>query len=184
MCSDGAVFASEVIEVSYGTGQAFGRDAMPDVVFGPPHGAGCCQGSTDVVSLGNGGHIVLGFGDDVIVDGPGPDFVVFENPFEHAAGVFAELATVEVSDDGETWFGYPCEAVNAPYDQCAGVTPVAAIDNSEVLDPSVSGGDAFDLAQLGLSQVRFVRVTDRPDTEGFTGSFDLDAVGIVNGDCP
>jgi hypothetical protein len=47
-------------------------------------------------------------------------------------------------------------------------------------DPSVAGGDAFDLADVGLTRARFVRVTDRPD---LATVFDLDAVSIVHGTC-
>jgi hypothetical protein len=140
---------------------------MPEVALGPPVGGGCCQGSLDVVSLGNGGTIVVGFGGSAIVDGPGPDFVVFENAFETADTVFAEIASVEVSEDGMHWDAYPCTD--------AGPGPV---------DPSSSGGDAFDLADLGLARVRFVRITDRADLTGAAGVFDLDAVGVVHAACP
>jgi hypothetical protein len=56
-------------------------------------------------------------------------------------------------------------------------------------DPAVAGGDAFDLADLGVASARYVRLDDR--TEEFTGSgspcngdkagFDLDAIAVVNG---
>jgi hypothetical protein len=54
------------------------------------------------------------------------------------------------------------------------------------VDPSVAGGDAFDLAALGLPRAGFVRVRDlglgspTPDTAGF----DLDAVASVHGCAP
>jgi hypothetical protein len=56
-----------------------------------------------------------------------------------------------------------------------------AIDPS---DPTVAGGDAFDLADLGVSRARYVRITDRVDLTGLNGSFDLDAVSIVHAECP
>lgn len=177
-------FASEVVEVSYGPGQDFGRDAMPDIALGPPQGAGASQGSLDVVSLGNGGSIVLGFGLGRIVDAPGPDFVVFENPFESGGAVFAELGTVAVSADGDSWHAFSCDAVAPPYGSCAGHTPVYLNDaGDEAFEPSTSGGDAFDLADLGLSEARYVRIVDREDLQGLAGVFDLDAVGIVNLGC-
>ncbi len=182
-CEDDNPFATEVVAVSYGTGQHFGRQNMPEVVFGPPLGGGLTAGSTDVVSLGNGGRITLGFGERRIVDGPGVDFVVFENPFEANGELFAELASVQVSDDGVHWSDYPCAASTAPYDRCAGVTPVLLNGQSGPFDPAAAGGDGFDLAEVGLSQARYVRITDRPDIDGFAGVFDLDAVGIVHGDC-
>jgi hypothetical protein len=54
-------------------------------------------------------------------------------------------------------------------------------DGIDPLDPTVAGGDPFDLADIGAPLARFVRITDRPDVPG---SFDLDAVGIVNAACP
>jgi hypothetical protein len=51
-------------------------------------------------------------------------------------------------------------------------------------DPAVAGGDAFDLADLGVSEARYVRITDRIDLTGSSGTFDLDAVSIVHAQCP
>ncbi|MBI4704721.1 MAG: hypothetical protein HY744_26765 [Deltaproteobacteria bacterium] len=182
-----ARYASEVVAVQYGPGQAFGRDRMPAVVLGPPHGAGCCAGSLDVVSLGNGGAITVGFGPSAIADGPGPDFIVFENAF-YVGGdpdaPFAELATVEVSADGTTWTAFPCTATAPPYGTCAGWHPVYQDGDGSPLEPEAAGGDAFDLATVGLPLVRYVRMTDRADLDGPQGVFDLDAVGIVNPVCP
>ncbi len=176
-------YVSEVVAVDYGPGQNFGQTAMPEVVYGPPRGGGCCSGSTDVVSLGNGGTITLGFSGRRIIDGPGVDFVVFENPFEGPMSVFAELAQVEVSEDGEQWFAFPCSTLDPPYDSCAGVAPVYLVDDEGPIDVATAGGDGFDLADIGVPSARFVRITDREDQQGFSGVFDLDAVGIVNGSC-
>jgi len=137
----------------------------------------------DVVSLGNGGQIVVGFGAGRIVDGPGADLVVFENAFESGPNVFAELASVEVSADGEQWVGYLCDATEAPYDSCAGISPVYLDGDDGPFDVATAGGDAFDLADVGLAEARYVRITDRGDLGGLAGVFDLDAVGIVNLEC-
>jgi hypothetical protein len=186
-CQPGVpAYAAEVISVSYGPGAAFGQDAMPEVVLGPPAGGGCCSGSLDVLSLGNGGEIVLGFGDAVIADGPGADFIVFENPFQigsDPSAVFAEIASVAVSGDGVSWHEFPCTALAAPWGSCAGWHPVYQNGVSATLDPAVVGGDPFDLAELGLTEARYVRITDRPDLDGPAGLFDLDAVGIVSPSC-
>jgi hypothetical protein len=179
----GSRFVSEVVAVAYGPGQDFGRDKMPEVVFGPPRGGGRSQGSLDVVSLGNGGEVILGFVDNAIVDGPGVDFVVFENAFEAGGAVFAELGTVAVSDDGESWVEFPCSATEPPYGSCAGHAPVY-LHGEGVIDPATSGGDHFDLADVGLARARYVRITDRADLDGLDGVFDLDAVGIVSSACP
>jgi hypothetical protein len=185
-CAGSSLFVSEVVHVAYGAGQDFGRGEMPEIVYGPPRGGGCCQGSLDVVSLGNGGEIVVGFGETVIVDRDGPDFVVFENAFEKkGGGVFAELATVSASEDGETWRSWPCAAKEPPFGACAGAAPVYLdADDPWPLDPAVAGGDAFDLVDVGLAQARFVRIVDRPDLDGLDGVFDLDAVGILHAACP
>ncbi len=60
-----------------GPGAGFGQERFPEIVHGPPHGGGDHGGSTDVLSLGEGGVIVVGFGGNSIVDGEGADFIVF-----------------------------------------------------------------------------------------------------------
>lgn len=183
MCRD-TWFATEVVEAEFGEGQSFGRGAMPGVVLGPPRGGGCCKGSLDVVSLGNGGSVTVGF-ERTIVDGPGADFIVFENAFEFGGQVYAELATVEVSADGIEWFAFPCTATAPPFGTCAGWNPVHLDGVDGPPDPKSAGGDPFDLADVGLQSARFVRVTDRADlTPADGGSFELDAVGLVHAtDC-
>ncbi|HYQ41500.1 MAG TPA: hypothetical protein VER11_06025 [Polyangiaceae bacterium] len=183
-------FATQVESFTAGPGPDFGQADLPDVVLGAPKGAGAVNGSFDVVTLGNGGSITLSFAPSSIVDGPGPDFIVFENPF-YVSGdsdaPFAELATVEVSEDGEHFEAFPCTATEAPYGDCAGWHPVYANrDTNEIdpTDPEVAGGDAFDLGELGLTRARYVRITDRVDLTGLNGTFDLDAVSIVHAACP
>jgi hypothetical protein len=183
-------FATSVVSFTAGTGQNTGQSDLPGIVLGPPKGGGTASGSLDVASLGNGGSITLGFAPSVIVDRPGPDFIVFENPFDvngDPTKPFAELATVEVSDDGQTFHAYPCTATAYPYGSCAGWHPVLANADTNTIDPTdpaVAGGDAFDLADLGVSEARFVRITDRVDQTGVAGTFDLDAVSIVHAECP
>jgi hypothetical protein len=186
----GARFATGVVSVAFGLGQNFGQDRFPEAVLGPPQGGGCCAGSTDVTSLGDGGSVVLEFDHDVIVDGPGTDFLVFENAFQPAGGaaetVFAELATVSVSQDGETWASYPCTAEAYPYGACAGWHPVLANAKTNSIDPllaDAAGGDPFDLADVGLAWARYVRIQDRPESDGGAGTFDLDALAITNPGC-
>ena len=74
-------FADQVVAYQIGPGGGAGLDEMPGIVLGPPRGGGPFQGSTDTLSLGLGGWIVLEFTSGSIVDGPGVDFTVFENPF-------------------------------------------------------------------------------------------------------
>jgi hypothetical protein len=179
--------ASCVVSFEPGEGAGHGQDALPDIVLGEPRGGGVAQGSLDVLSLGRGGSIVVGFGGGAIVDGPGPDLLVFENAF-YVGGdpthPFAELGEVSVSDDGETWSTFPCRTDAYPFEGCAGWHAVLASPDAGVspFDPAVAGGDPFDLADLGLASARFVHVRDLgEDTMAPFAGFDLDAVAIVNG---
>lgn len=181
----GVPFAVEVVEVHYGTGAGFGQAQMPEVVLGPPVGAGENKGSLHVVSLGKGGSITVRLGRDA-VNGPGPDLIVFENAFRLAGGpnFFVEPGEVSVSEDGTTFTAFPCVSDQPPYPGCAGLKAVfasGADGGVSPVDPEHAGGDAFDLDDLGLSRVRFVRITDRttPDPIPNTAGFDLDAVAVV-----
>lgn len=174
-------FATGVLSHSFGGGQNVNQaSGFPQVLFGPP----TANDPSSVVSLGNGGWVVLEFSGNAIIDGPGVDFSVFENPLP----TFEELATVAVSDDAEHWTEFPCAAAQDSKDFgfCAGVGVVYSSPNNGVdpLDPAVSGGDHYDLAEIGVSHARFVRITDRVDLEGAAGVFDLDAVAIVHAECP
>ena len=93
---------------SFEAGEAagYGEDQYPEIIYGEPLGNGDTQGGINVLSLGRGGTITIGFGGNTIVDGPGVDFTVFENPFLYGADgtlVFSELGEVSVSADGQTW---------------------------------------------------------------------------------
>jgi hypothetical protein len=183
-------YASSVESFEPGTGAGYNNDKLPGIVLGPPQGKGTDQGSLDVVSLGAGGEIVLAFGDLGIVDGPGPDLIVFENPFwpgGDASQVFYELGEVSVSEDGDTWHTFACDAEGdgkGNFPGCAGWTPTLAYDAATLvpLDPAKSGGDAFDLADVGVKHARFVKIRDLetlPPGIKTTG-FDLDAVAAIH----
>lgn len=178
--------ASCVEAFSPGEGAGWGMDAFPEIVYGEPEGAGLEAGSLDVLSLGKEGEIVLGFGGNAIVDDDGVDFIVFENAF-YVGGdperVFKELGEVSVSEDGAAWVSFPCSAGAYPYDGCAGWHPVLSSPESGVsaFDPEAAGGDPFDLADVGLSAARFVRIRDISRAGAAnTAGFDLDAVAIVH----
>ena len=56
-------------------------------------------------------------------------------------------------------------------------------DSCELLPiaPELAGGDLFDLAQLGLESIRFIRIRDMSDGGASpSAGFDLDAVGAVH----
>jgi hypothetical protein len=169
---------------------SFGHDAMPHIVLGPPEGAGEHMGSTHVASLGCGGSITLGFLPPWPTDAPGPDLLVFENAFRAGSITFVEPAQVLVSADGEQWHAFPCTPDgrgDAPPPGCAGLRPVLAAGDDAVPDPTTAGGDAFDLADVGLAEARFVRIIDRTAEHygsptwctGAAGGFDLDAIARV-----
>ncbi len=187
-------FVTTVVSFTPGDCAGFGIPQMPGIVEGPPVGAGDLAGSLDVVSLGYLGEIVVSFEPNAIVDGPGVDFIVFENAF-YAGGdpnrVAADLGEISVSDDGTTWKTFPCDAskTSPPYGACGGWHPVYSAPGNGIspIDPKTAGGDPYDLADVGLTHARFVRIRDagshtcpanppKPNTIGF----DLDAVAVVN----
>lgn len=184
-----APYATRIVAFEPGEGAGFGQNKLPDVVLGAPLGGGEQAGSLDVLSLGKGGSIVLGFEPYGIVDGDGPDLLVFENAFwpgGDTSAVFAEPGEVSVSEDGETWSAFPCDGGGdgaGHFPGCAGVTPTEKYDADEVvpLDPAVTGGDAFDLADVGVVRARFVRIRDVNEMgQAPSAGFDLDAVGLVS----
>ena len=192
-------FVTKVVSVTYGDCAGFGLTSMPDVVYGPPVGAGAAAGGLDVVSLGYKGEIVLGFDANGIVDGPGVDFIVFENAFyvggDSTKGIAADLAEVSVSDDGMTWTAFPCTpGATPPYGSCAGWRPVYSAPGNGIspVDPQHAGGDPYDLKDLGLASARFVRIRDLgltmcptdPASKPTNNGFDLDAIAIVNAKIP
>jgi hypothetical protein len=157
---------------------------MPEVIEGPPQGAGASQGGTDVLSLGVGGVIVVMMGEE-IDDGPGPDFTVFENAFDYGQGqVYAEPGVVAVSDDGVQFTEFPCDPDAGVVSTCAGMHPVYSNPNNGIspFDPSVSGGDPLDLHDVGVTRARYVRIRDLGlgSHAGPAAGFDLDAIAVLN----
>jgi hypothetical protein len=163
-----------------------GESFLPGIVIGPPKGAGLLQGGFDVFSLGFAGEMVVEFTNNVIVDGPGVDFTVFENAFmvENSATLtlersFAEPAIVSVSQDGVVWNSFPCTLqldieMGIVYPGCAGVYPVLS-DADDPATPHASiptQGTVLDL--IGLSSI------PPPDPGGAGGdSYDLAEVGLA-----
>jgi hypothetical protein len=177
-------FADAVVAFNPAPGATFGQAYLPDNVLGPPEGGPTDfvpqENPQELVSLGHGGSITLGFVDNVILDGPGVDFLVFENVLINTVDgdPFIESATVEVSDDGATWHRFPFDFIppdpptppstipkiteaNFPFG-FAGLTPTRSNSTNGVdaTNPAVAGGDGFDLATVGLATARYVRITD------------------------
>ncbi len=143
----GSPSADRVIAYNPGLAQK-DEYASPEAALGAPDlvEQPCCSG---MLQLGAGGSILLGFADNVIYDGPGPDFQVFGESARD------DFIIVEVSADGQAWSAYP-KANESP--------------------------QPFDLADVGLHQAVFVRITDvQPGTP--TGA-ELDAVEAIHNGSP
>lgn len=183
-------FANAVVSFLPGPGAGYGSSHYPTNVLGPPHGGTATVpyvSPTELLSLGCGGSIILELQDCPIADGPGADFIVFENVFQYGKNsLFAEPAVVGVSYYGNAFAEFPCtpQAASA-YAGCAGGHPtLSSADNGiDPTDPAQAGGDAFDLAVVAVSKARFVRIRDVSCTNGGspTAGFDLDAVSVVWG---
>ncbi|MDZ7317045.1 MAG: hypothetical protein ONB24_13070 [candidate division KSB1 bacterium] len=180
-------WADAVVSFTPGVGAGRGAQYFPDNVLGPPDQTpGLNEYSPsnrpqEVLSLGHGGEIVLEFVDNIIIDEPGPDFTVFENAFISLfdGQPFIEAGIVAVSQDGVNFHTFPYDLDT--WKGLAGVTPTK--DAYHFLDPDKSGGDSFDLADVGLKWAKYVKITDLGDLkqEGlWNGDFDLDAVVAVH----
>ncbi len=160
--------ADTVIEAPGAAGTGFGdTDHAVDGV----HGAGCTsQNAVDLYSLSNdpadeNTFIILRWSGRRLENGPGTDFVVFENPFDYDTcgndRRFMDQLVVSVSIDGTEWIDFPHdytapdESVYSEYHSYwhgfAGVTPVLFNEKSnpvDPFDPAAAGGDHFDLDDL------------------------------------
>ena len=101
-----------------------------------------------------GGWIVVGFEDNVIVDGPGNDLRIWE--VTGGTSYPVEKVKIEVSQDGSNWF------------------PVAS---------SLDRDAEADLSDSGLPWAKYVRITDvsnRAEFEDTADGYDLDAFSALN----
>lgn len=156
-----------------------------------------------VVSLGDGGEAIY-YLSKAIKNGPGPDFAVFENGF---ANNYLELAFVEVSNDGISYFRFPAysetptntQSSNASYTDTRYVHNLAGKYRQGYGTP-FDLSDLDSIAELDLDHIHFVRIIDvigsidanyaSYDSQGRiindpwptnfeSGGFDLDALGII-----
>ncbi|MGF1467883.1 MAG: LIC_13355 family lipoprotein [Sandaracinaceae bacterium] len=158
-----AALADQVVEAPGASDGPFGD---PELAVNGVRGGGDDAGSLDVYSLDADPEdsLVLAWGGQRVLDGPGVDLVVFENPFRLAGSdgeVFMDPTVVELSEDGRTWFALPFDYVaedersysRRPADWVgfAGLAPVSWHVEDNPVDPfgPAAGGDAFDLAALG-----------------------------------
>lgn len=158
-----------------------------------------------VVSLGDGGVATLTFGYP-IYNGPGADFVVFENAFSN---IFLELAFVEVSSDGINFVRFPSISNT---DTSAQIGSFGTVDATKIHNLAgkyrANYGTPFDLEDLvgdslildiqRITHVRLVdvvgcmqdayasrdsrgiKVNDPWSTPFAASGFDLDAVGVIH----
>jgi hypothetical protein len=167
----GLNWASVVHEYSPADG-VFEEWADPTLALGPATGD-----SFDVVSLGEGGHLTLGF-DAAIQDGEGWDIVVFENGF---SSTFLELAWVEVSSDGNRFARFDGASLTAQsVDAFGGIEPRGLGGLAGKFQRGF--GTPFDLATLRqhplvqsgaleLDRVTHVRVVDSSGDGNATDAF-------------
>lgn len=188
--------ADTVVSFTPGVGSGIGREPQyfPWNVLGLPDSSARESvpsiNPVQILSLGVGGEITLRFDRHTVVDGPGPDFAVFENAFHYILSgtqrTYAEPATVSVSRDGVTFVSFPFDSLTLA--GCAGVTPTNG--EQDPRDPAVSGGDLFDLSTIGVDSIRYVRIHDvtpivrdnrkHPFWDPTLNGFDLDAVVAIN----
>lgn len=202
-------WASEVVSFDRGPEDIINPEGIL-ASFGLPAAAiGEAEGtSVDVVSLGDGGSIVLTFSYS-IRNGDGNDFTVFENSF---SDIYLEFAHVEVSSDGVRFVRIP---------SISNIPIAEQIATYGTCDPSLvhnlagkyrqGYGTPFDLDDIedstgiDLEDVKFVKIIDvigsidpsfgTFDSQGNlindpyktdfeSGGFDLDAVGVMNDNNP
>jgi hypothetical protein len=181
------IFASAMKSFTPGKNAGFGQSKLPDIVLGAPKGAGKSMGSFDVLSLGIGGEIILSFSQS-ISNGEGDDFWVFENVFyrEDKAEAFRELAEISVSENGIDFVAFRCDpmmAIQGDLQACAGIEASIPCDFDFDLSSGACGGDAFDLAHVGMEEARFVKIKDLGLGMGLTAitpsaGFDLDGIAV------
>lgn len=155
-----------------------------------------------VVSLGDKGEAILTF-NGLITNGPGPDFVVFENGFSG----FLELAVVEVSSDGVNFFRFLPHSLTDTNIQIGSFGAVDPTNINNLAGKYIAQyGTPFDLSELtntsgldinAISHVKIIDVVgtilsdyatydkvgrainDPYPTVFGSGGFDLDAVGVM-----
>ena len=160
--------------------------------------------STDVVSLGDAGEIVLAF-EYPIMNEDGPDFAIFENSFSHD---YLEFAHVEVSTDGFNFVRIPSISAIQTATQTGtyGTTLPDWVHN--LAGKYIQGfGTPFDLVDVidstgvNLDSINYVKIVDvigtvnptygsfdsqgniinEPYPSAFaSGGFDLDAVAVIH----
>jgi hypothetical protein len=164
---------------------------FPQNIFGEPSKYASetvpASSNEQIQSLGMDGEIIVGFNNKLLINGDEADFTIFENVFINpiTGGYFAEPAKVAVSRDGINYYEFKYDSNTLK--GLAGITPTYGDKNS--YNPEESGGDSFDLSDVGIDTIAYIKITDftsiistLPDTnkywnpEFILSGFDLDAV--------
>ena len=162
--SDASCFATEVI--SFNQGKRSNGTTITGTRSDPTQALGAPQENDtyNFAALGFGGNIVLKFGAPVYDDGTAePDIIMVETShgrslrgcISEGRQFFPEQAFVEVSDDGETWYGLPNSYCRTSF-----------LD----IKPAVDRGMPYAL---------FIRITDGSDRSQFfewADGYDLDGL--------
>lgn len=177
-----------------GTGQNAGQDSayFPANIFGTPcayaDSIAPASSPSDLLSLGLGGEIVVGFKNFSVIDGEGDDFFTFENVMYNllAQKYFVEPAKVAVSKNGVDWYEFPFDSLTLA--GCAGVHPTYKDSTGDGF--TGRGGDGFDIAKSGFDEINYIKITDvssivksnkqHPFYDATISGFDLDAVVAVH----
>lgn len=176
-----------------GTGQNFGQHPMyyPNNIFQKPYvdadSVVPCAEPEHLLSLGLNGEITVGFKNYSIIDGPGTDFIIYENVLwsKYTKKCFVEPAVVSVSENGTDFVEFPWN--KETMEGCAGLRPT--IGKMVDVDILKSGGDHFDLEKIGVKAVNYIRIKDvtehimkpgHPLYDATLSGFDLNAVVGIN----
>jgi hypothetical protein len=153
-----------------------------DVIQGFPSGKPRVP-STTVVSLGKGGSITIESSRTIVPQGRRPDFRIFENVFQHSAGLYIEPARVEIWDGGK-WISTGCDCAQPNPAVCAGMQVTNSYPGNGI-EPwgDHAGGFPVSLVEYGITSTRKIRITDCANgspgsSEGAFAGFDLDAVSV------
>lgn len=135
---------------------------FPNNIFGIPSRIATrtvpASSPEEIEAIGINGEIIVGFKNKILRNGPGADFVIFENAFinQVTSTIFAEPAIVSVSQDGINYFEFPYNSETLS--GFAGISPT--IGNQDPFNPDVSGGDKFDIDILGLDYIKYIKIKD------------------------
>lgn len=192
--SQDCITINTVVSFTPGEGQNLGQgdEFFPNNIFGRPSENASEQAAaaseSEVLSLGMDGEIIVANSENVIIDGEGNDFTIFENAFVNPINqrIFAEPGIVSVSKDGINFVEFPYNFASLV--GCAGTIPTYG--DQDYCDSEVSGGNSFDLADIGVDSVRYIRIRDltvevaKNQNHKYydisLSGFDLDAVVIHN----